>query len=126
MSRTLITLPIEPDIFSTCHSPPLALVLIRVRPLCSQYLAKGLPVADSDCASSFSWWGKSKSIPPPWMSKVSPRSFIDMAEHSMCHPGRPLPQGESHAGSPALADFHNAKSAALRLPDPARSRVPAS
>jgi hypothetical protein len=28
-----------------------------------------------------------------------------MAEHSMCHPGRPGPQGEGHDGSPSLADF---------------------
>ncbi len=28
-----------------------------------------------------------------------------MAEHSMCHPGRPGPQGEGHDGSPSLAGF---------------------
>src|SRR5450759_375948 len=28
-------------------------------------------------------------MPPPWMSKVSPRCFHDIAEHSMCQPGRP-------------------------------------
>ena len=31
--------------------------------------------------------------------KVSPRYFIDIAEHSMCQPGRPGPIGASHAGS---------------------------
>ena len=33
----------------------------------------------------------------------------------MCQPGRPLPQGLSHAGSPGLADFHKAKSPAIAL-----------
>src|SRR3989344_4327124 len=28
-----------------------------------------------------------------------------MAEHSMCQPGRPAPQGEAHPGSPLLADL---------------------
>ncbi len=30
----------------------------------------------------------------------------------MCQPGRPGPQGLGHEGSPGLADFHRAKSAA--------------
>lgn len=33
-----------------------------------------------------------------------------MAEHSMCHPGRPLPQGDAHETSPSLDFFHKAKS----------------
>lgn len=33
-----------------------------------------------------------------------------MAEHSMCHPGRPLPQGHGQDGSPGLEAFHRAKS----------------
>ena len=35
----------------------------------------------------------------------------------MCHPGRPFPHGLSQVGSPGLAAFHSAKSAALRLPE---------
>ncbi len=80
------------------------------RPLCSQYEAKVSPVKHSDCTSSFSWWGKTRSSPPPWMSKCRPRYFMLMAEHSMCHPGRPGPQGLSHDGSPGLDRFHSAKS----------------
>ena len=38
-----------------------------------------------------------------------------MAEHSMCQPGRPGPQGLSQYGSPGLAPFHRAKSPGLRL-----------
>lgn len=38
-----------------------------------------------------------------------------MAEHSMCHPGRPAPQGEGHAGSPALAGFLSIQSMAGRV-----------
>ncbi len=33
-----------------------------------------------------------------------------IAEHSICHPGLPLPHGESHDGSPSLDCFHRAKS----------------
>ena len=36
-------------------------------------------------------------VPPPWISNSGPRYFSAMAEHSMCHPGRPRPHGESHA-----------------------------
>ena len=38
-----------------------------------------------------------------------------MAEHSMCQPGRPGPQGLSHAGSPGFAPFHRAKSPGFRF-----------
>ena len=38
-----------------------------------------------------------------------------MAEHSICQPGRPGPQGLGHAGSPDLACFHSAKSAGDRF-----------
>src|SRR6266403_1149589 len=53
------------------------------------------------------------------MSSVwTPQHFAiserDMAEHSRCHPGRPRPNGASHAAptcsSSASALFHNAKS----------------
>src|SRR5688572_10312461 len=110
-------LPVLACMSSTRHSPLLALVRTRVRPLCIQYLTNVCPVQHSDCASSFSWCGNIRSIPPPCMSNVCPRYLIDMAEHSMCHPGRPRPHGLSHATSPAPgADFHSAKSAGLRLP----------
>ena len=74
-------------------------------------------------ARSFSWCGNTRSLPPPWRSNPSPRMSSDIAEHSMCQPGRPLPHGESHAGSPGLAAFQSAKSIGLRLarrPRPAR------
>ena len=45
------------------------------------------------------------------MSKFSPRYFILIAEHSMCHPGLPFPQGLSHVGFMSEY-FHNAKSSA--------------
>ena len=41
-------------------------------------------------------------MPPPWMSKCSPRISRAIAEHSMCQPGRPLPHGLSQPGSPRL------------------------
>src|SRR3989338_5439506 len=43
------------------------------------------------------------------MSKFSPRYLMLIAEHSMCHPGLPLPHGLSQSGSPS-ENFHNAKS----------------
>ncbi len=96
------------------------------RPLCIQYLTKGfLPVKLSDWAISFSWWGKTTSCPPPWMSICSPRYLIDMALHSMCQPGRPGPHGESHEGSPGLEAFQRTKSIGSSLPSPASTRAPA-
>ena len=52
-----------------------------------------------------------ESIPPPWISKTGPRCSTAIAEHSMCQPGRPRPQGESHhVSSPSLCAFQSAKS----------------
>lgn len=39
--------------------------------------------------------------------------YLAIAEHSMCHPGLPWPQGESQKGSPGLTPFHRAKSRAF-------------
>ena len=52
-------------------------------------------------------------------------SFMLMAEHSMCQPGRPGPQGLSQAGSPGLELFHRAKSPGLRLIADGSMRAPA-
>src|ERR1700719_3053522 len=83
------------------------------KPLCIQKFAiTGVWKAQRDCAISFSWCGKTRSIPPPWMSNTSPRYFHDMAEHSMCQPGRPgvlIPAGDGQAGSPGFDGFHNPK-----------------
>ena len=49
------------------------------------------------------------------MSKCWPRYFMLMAEHSMCQPGRPGPQGLSHDGSPGLDLFQSAKSPGWRF-----------
>ncbi len=56
-----------------------------------------------------------RSKPPPWMSMIGPMRDRIMALHSMCHPGRPWPQGDSQVGSPGLAAFQRAKSDGLRL-----------
>lgn len=40
-----------------------------------------------------------------------------MTEHSMCHPGRPGPQGDGHEGSPDFDAFQSAKSATDRRPN---------
>ena len=58
---------------------------------------------------------RTRSWPPPWMSITGPRMFSIMAEHSMCHPGRPRPQGLSQNGSPSFAAFHSATSAGCLL-----------
>src|SRR3954452_17190964 len=69
---------------------------VVIQALCIQYDANGCPAA-RDWACSFSWWGKRRSTPPPWMSKPVPRYFSAIAEHSMCQPGRPGPHGEGQA-----------------------------
>jgi hypothetical protein len=84
------------------------------RPLCIQDRANSSPAA-RDWASSFSWWGNTRSSPPPWMSKTGPRYLVAMAEHSRCHPGRPGPHGVSQVGSPGFAPFQRVKSRGSRL-----------
>ncbi len=75
-------------------------------------------------ARSFSWCGKRRSWPPPWMSKPSPSRSSDITTHSVCQPGRPGPQGESHVGSPGLAFFQRTKSTGLRFSSSASTRAP--
>ena len=107
MSRTVEKLPSDFDIFSPST---------RSMPLCSQTFAmRGVPKAQRLCATSFSWCGKTRSWPPPWMSNTSPSACHDMAEHSMCQPGRPGPQGLSQAGTPGGEGFHSTKSPGSRL-----------
>ena len=108
-------LPTDFDIFSSAT---------RIIPLCIHSRARGTPRAASVWAISFSWCGKTRSMPPPWMSKSAPRSFSPIAEHSMCQPGRPSPHGDGHeVSSSALCAFHRAKSSgsSLRLAVPASS-----
>ncbi len=56
---------------------------------------------------------------------TSPMMLLIMALHSMCHPGRPGPQGDSQLGSPGLADFQSAKSAGPRFWSLTATRSPA-
>ena len=37
-------------------------------------------------------------------------AYLAIAEHSICQPGRPSPQGDSQKGSPGFLAFHRAKS----------------
>ena len=74
-----------------------------IMPLCIHSFVSSAPRAARVCAASFSWWGKTRSEPPPWMSKPTPSSCSAIAEHSMCQPGRPGPQGDSQTvSSPSL------------------------
>ena len=52
-------------------------------------------------------------------------SFRIMELHSMCHPGRPGPHGDSQVGSPGFADFQSAKSSGLFLRLSTATRSPA-
>ena len=92
---------------------------VVIQALCIQYDANGCPAA-RDWACSFSWCGKRRSTPPPWMSKAVPRYLPAIAEHSMCQPGRPGPHGLGHAavsGSDSFFQpFQSAKSRGSRLP----------
>src|SRR5213594_1826901 len=81
-------------------------------PPCIQYLTKGvIPVYASAWAISASWCGNISSVAPPWRSYCGPKCRMVMAVSSMCHPGRPLPHGLSHAGSPGFCARHRTKSA---------------
>ena len=101
--------PTDFDIFSP---------LSRSMPLCAHTCANGRPPA-SDCAISFSWCGKIRSRPPPCSANSRPSHRSAIAEHSMCQPGRPRPQGESHhVSSPGLLPFQSAKSSGSRLCSP--------
>ena len=92
-------------------SPP-----ISSQPQWIQWRTNGTPVTDSLCAISHSWCGNLLSGPPVWMSSVSPRYLRDIAEHSMCQPGKPSPHGESHLTSRSgPAAFQSVKSAWWRL-----------
>ena len=99
--------------------------------LCIQIGAMRPPRAPSDWAISFSWCGKTRSIPPPCTAKPCPRAVSAIAEHSMCQPGRPGPHGESHhVSSPSLRPFQRAKSRGDSFPVPGlleiiSSRLPA-
>ena len=46
---------------------------------------------------------------------VSPRCAALIAEHSICQPGRPRPQGLSQPGSSGVEGFHSTKSAGFLL-----------
>ena len=49
--------------------------------------------------------GEDTYLPPEWMSITDPIMSDAIAEHSICHPGRPLPHGEDQDGSPALLAY---------------------
>ena len=86
-------------------------------PTCIQVRASSAPpCAQRVWAASFSWWGNTRSLPPPWTSKPTPSSSSAIAEHSMCQPGRPAPHGAGHdVSSPGLAPFQSAKSSGSSL-----------
>ena len=71
------------------------------------------------CAISFVWCGNRRSTPPECTSMrpslIVLKMLNDIAEHSMCQPGRPSPHGELHIGSPGLLAFHSAKSLGWRF-----------
>ena len=91
-----------PSDFDILSLLPLDSSIIRCS-TCTQNRENGLPVAPSLCAISFSWCGKIRSTPPAWMSiGASPSRRSAIAEHSMCHPGRPGPIPESQVGSPCF------------------------
>ena len=69
--------------------------------------------------------GKMRSCPPPWISKVSPRYLRLIAEHSICQPGRPGPQGLSQVGSPGFEPFQSTKSMGLFFCSFTEIRAPA-
>jgi hypothetical protein len=59
------------------------------------------------------------------MSNGKPSSWHDIAEHSMCQPGRPSPNIEGHLGSPGFAAFHSTKSSGSFFASATATRSPA-
>ena len=109
-----VKLPSDLDIFSPS---------MVTQPLCTQWRANSRPTATA-WARSFSWWGKIRSMAPPWRSNPSPSRSRDITTHSVCHPGRPGPQGDAQVGSPGLAFFHSTKSRGERFSSSASTRAP--
>src|SRR5690606_29019049 len=90
---------------------PIFWPLMVIMLLCIQYFAGSIWLLAFPWASSHSWWGKSRSIPPPWRSNCLPRYLELIAVHSTCQPGNPRPQGEFHfIKCSGEAFFHKAKS----------------
>ena len=67
-------------------------------PLCAHTWAKGRPAAH-DWASSFSWWGKIRSRPPPCTRKLAAQELLGHRRALDVPPRPAAPQGESQATS---------------------------
>ena len=64
-----------------------------------------------------SWCGKSEVAAAAVDLEARRRGrSVAIAEHSMCHPGRPGPHGDSHAGSSGSERCQSTKSSGSRLP----------
>lgn len=72
-------------------------------------------IITSAWAISLSWCGNLRSMPPVWISNVWPNIQEAITEHSICQPGLPFPQEESHHGSPFFDFFQRAKSLGERF-----------
>ena len=59
------------------------------------------------------------------MSSGNPRVFSDIAEHSVCHPGLPMPHGDSQPGCTPVLGFHKTKSAGSFLKSATSTLLPA-
>ena len=80
-------------------------------PLCIQTRANSWPSA-RDCASSFSWCGKTRSSPPPWISNAGPRMLLRhrRALDVPARPARAPTASPTTVSSPGLFAFQSAKS----------------
>ena len=67
--------------------------------------------APRDCASSFSWCGKTRSSPPPWISNDRPEQLLGHGRALDVPAGPAAPHGDVPAvSSPGLFAFQSAKS----------------
>src|ERR1700736_6425303 len=76
-----------------------------IMPLCIQIRASSLPgCAARVWAASFSWWGNTRSEPPPWMSMPTPSRLSAIRERSLCQPGGPDPHPLAHSRETAMRE----------------------
>ena len=81
-------------------------------PLCIQICASSWPRPASVCAASFSWWGKTRSLPPPWISNGAPSTSRPSRSTRCASPGGRGPTASPTPCPPSASSPSRARSRA--------------